>query len=41
MERTEIVSLYKNTPADGTAHLQACKSLTTEIGFRYLVYQKQ
>ena len=21
--------------------LQACKSLTTEIGFRYLVYQKQ
>lgn len=28
-------------PADGAAHLQACKSLTTEIGFRYLVYQKQ
>lgn len=32
---------YWNTPADGTARLQACKSLTTEIGFRYLVYQKQ
>lgn len=32
---------YWNTPADGAAHLQACKSLTTEIGFRYLVYQKQ
>ena len=32
---------YWNTPADGAAHLQACKSLITEIGFRYLVYQKQ
>ena len=32
---------YWNTPADGAARLQACKSLTTEIGFRYLVYQKQ
>ena len=32
---------YWNTPADGAARLQTCKSLTTEIGFRYLVYQKQ
>ena len=31
----------RTSPADGAAHLQACKSLTTEIGFRYLVYQKQ
>ena len=32
---------YWNPPADGAAPLQACKSLTSEIGFRYLVYQKQ
>lgn len=32
---------YWNTPADGAARLQSCKALTTEIGFRYLVYQKQ
>ena len=32
---------YWNTPADGAARLRACEALTTEIGFRYLVYQKQ
>ena len=32
---------YWNPPADGAAHLQACKSLTTEIGFRFLVYKKE
>ena len=31
---------YWNTPADGAARLAACSSLTTEIGFRFLVYQK-
>ena len=29
-----------NTPADGAARLAECESLTTEIGFRFLVYQK-
>lgn len=32
---------FWNTPADGAARLAACESLTTEIGFRFLVYQKQ
>lgn len=32
---------YWNTPADGAARLAACTGLTTEIGFRYLVYQRQ
>lgn len=32
---------YWNTPADGAARLAARESLTTEIGFRFLVYQKQ
>ena len=32
---------YWNTPADGAARLAACGALTTEIGFRFLVYQKQ
>lgn len=31
---------YWNTPADGAARLAACHRLTTEIGFRYLVYRK-
>ena len=31
---------YWNTPADGAARLAACEELTTEIGFRYLVYRK-
>ena len=31
---------YWNTPADGSARLAECESLTTEIGFRFLVYQK-
>ena len=31
---------YWNTPADGAARLAACESLTTEIGFRFLVYKK-
>ena len=31
---------YWNTPADGAARLAECESLTTEIGFRFLVYQK-
>lgn len=31
---------YWNTPADGAARLAACDRLTTEIGFRYLVYCK-
>lgn len=31
---------YWNTPADGAARLAACERLTTEIGFRYLVYRK-
>lgn len=31
---------YWNTPADGAARLAHCQSLTTEIGFRYLVYRK-
>lgn len=31
---------YWNTPADGAARLAACSSLTTGIGFRFLVYQK-
>ena len=31
---------YWNTPTDGAARLAACQSLTTEIGFRFLVYQK-
>lgn len=30
---------YWNTPADGAARLAACESLTTEIGFRFLVYK--
>lgn len=32
---------YWNTPADGAARLAACDTLTTEIGFRYLVYRKE
>ena len=32
---------YWNTPADGAARLAACESLTTEIGFRFLVYKKE
>lgn len=32
---------YWNTPADGAARLAACGSLTTQIGFRFLVYQRQ
>lgn len=31
---------YWNTPADGAERLAACDSVTTEIGFRFLVYQK-
>lgn len=31
---------YWKTPADGAARLTACEGLSTEIGFRYLVYQK-
>lgn len=31
---------YWRTPADGAARLAQCETLTTEIGFRYLVYQK-
>ncbi len=31
---------YWNTPAEGAARLAACRELTTEIGFRYLVYRK-
>ena len=31
---------YWNTPADGAARLAECERLTTEIGFRFLVYQK-
>lgn len=31
---------FWNTPADGAARLAQCQALTTEIGFRYLVYQK-
>lgn len=31
---------YWNTPAEGAARLADCKQLTTEIGFRYLVYRK-
>lgn len=31
---------YWNTPAEGAARLAACRQLTTEIGFRYLVYRK-
>ena len=31
---------FWNTPADGAARLAACDRLTTEIGFRYLVYRK-
>ena len=32
---------YCNTPADGAARLLSYDASTTEIGFRYLVYQKQ
>ena len=32
---------YWNTPADGAARLAGCPALTTEIGFRFLVYQKR
>ncbi len=32
---------YWNTPAEGAARLAACESLTTEIGFRFLVYRKE
>ena len=32
---------YWKTPADGAARLAACDTLTTEIGFRFLVYKKQ
>lgn len=32
---------YWNTPADGAARLANCNTLTTEIGFRYLVYRKE
>lgn len=32
---------YWNTPADGAARLADCRTLTTEIGFRYLVYRKE
>lgn len=32
---------YWNTPADGAARLAACESLSTEIGFRFLVYKKE
>lgn len=31
---------YWNTPAEGVARLAACTELTTEIGFRYLVYRR-
>ena len=31
---------YWNTPADGAARLAECERLTTEIGFRFLVYQQ-
>lgn len=31
---------YWNTPADGAARLAGCRQLTTEIGFRYLIYRK-
>ncbi len=31
---------YWNTPADGAARLAQCTALTTEIGFRFLVYQR-
>ena len=31
---------YWNTPAEGAARLADCNHLTTEIGFRYLVYRK-
>lgn len=31
---------YWNTPADGAERLAACDSVTTEIGFRFLVYRK-
>lgn len=31
---------YWNTPAEGAARLAACTELTTEIGFRYLVYRR-
>lgn len=31
---------YWNTPADGAARLARCTALTTEIGFRYLVYRR-
>lgn len=32
---------YWNTPAEGAARLAACESLTTEIGFRFLVYKRE
>lgn len=32
---------YWKTPAAGAARLAQCESLTTEIGFRFLVYQKK
>ena len=31
---------YWNTPADGAARLAQCTALTTEIGFRFLVYRR-
>ena len=31
---------YWKTPPAGAARLAACPALTTEIGFRYLVYRK-
>ena len=37
----QMTPYYWNTPADGAARLRTCEALTTEIGFRYLVYQKQ
>lgn len=32
---------YWNTPAEGAARLAECDRLTTEIGFRFLVYRRQ
>ena len=32
---------FWNTPADGAARLAGLESLTTEIGFRFLVYRRE
>ena len=35
------ISYYWRTPRDGAQRLAACESLTTEIEFRFLVFEKR